>query len=459
LGQGSAAFAAAIKANELGIKTVMIGKNETNGAVLGGTCINVGCVPSKRLITVGKWIHDLKSRRFDGADYSLRNVDYAEIGREKDALVSALRSEKYDNVLANLENITYINEFGSFISSNTIRAGKNEVYAKTVLIATGARASVPNIDGIEKVRYLTNEEALSLKKLPHSLIVVGGRALGLEFAQLFARLGVEVTLLQRSNTIIPDHEPEIASLLHRYLGDEGVNIKTNIALSKISEYKGMKRIETANGTHFEAEEVLFATGRKPNVEKLGHEIIGLKLEKGFIWTNEFMETNIKNVYAAGDVAGEPMLETLAAKEGSVATSNAFTVSKAKINKDEVPKAIFTDPEVATVGLTDAEAHGRGLKCSCNILPLSLVPKASIIGDTRGAVKIVIDYKTHKILGAHIIAPNAADLIHEGVLAVKFGLTIDDIIDTVHVFPTLSESMKLAAQSFYKDVSKLSCCTD
>ena len=187
-------------------------------------------------------------------------------------------------------------------------------------------------------------------------------------------------------------------------------------------------------------------------------MLKVRLEKGFIYTDSSMATSARDVYAAGDVTGEPMLEALAAKEGTVATLNALAGKKLKINKNEIPRAIFTDPEVASVGLTDAEANGKRIKCACNVLPLSIVPKASIIGNKRGAVKIVIDYSTHKILGMHIIAPNAADLIHEGVLAVKFGLTIDDIIDTVHVFPTLSESIRLAAQSFYADVSKMSCCT-
>jgi len=192
-------------------------------------------------------------------------------------------------------------------------------------------------------------------------------------------------------------------------------------------------------------------------------VLKVRLEKGFIYTDSSMATSARDVYAAGDVTGEPMLEALAAKESTVATLNALTgkgkkQETRKINKNEIPRAIFTDPEVASVGLTDAEANGKGIKCACNVLPLSIVPKASIIGNKRGAVKIVIDYSTHKILGMHIIAPNAADLIHEGVLAVKFGLTIDDIIDTVHVFPTLSESVRLAAQSFYADVSKMSCCT-
>jgi mercuric reductase len=462
IGQGSAAFAAAIKANELGIRSIMIGRNETNNAILGGTCINVGCVPSKRLITVAKFIHELNEKKFNGVKYEVGKIKYNEIVEETKEVVKNLRKQKYEDVLKGLENIEYVNEFGSFAGREgnliKVNAGSTQVYAKKVLIATGARASIPHIEGIEKISYLTNEEALFLDKLPESMIVIGGRALGLEFAQLFARLGTKITLLQRSNTIIPEHEPEIASLLQRYLKDEGIDIRTGEEPIAVSEYKGKKRIDTKAGGHFEADELLFATGRKPNIEKLNLDLLRIRLEKGFIYTDSTMATSSKNVYAAGDVTGEPMLEALAAKEGTVATLNALSGKKLSINKNEIPSAIFTDPEVASVGLTDAEAHGKGLRCACNVLPLSLVPKAHIISNTKGAVKIVIDYNTHKILGMHIIAPNAADLIHEGTLAVKFGLTIDDIIDTVHVFPTLSESIRLAAQSFYTDVSKMSCCT-
>jgi len=462
IGHGSAAFAAAIKANELGIRSIMIGRNETNGTILGGTCINVGCVPSKRLITVAKLIHELNEKRFKGVKYEVGKIKYEEIVAETKDLVNRLRKQKYEDVLKGLENVEYVNEFGSFAGNEDglikINAGDMQVYAKKVLLATGARANIPKIKGIEKVKYITNEEALFLDKLPESLIVIGGRALGLEFAQLFSRLGTKVTLLQRSNTILPEHEPEIASSLQKYLKDEGIDINTGEEPVAVSEYKGKKRIYTKTGKHFEAEEILFATGRKPNIEKLNIDLLKIKLQNGFIYTNSSMETSTRNVYAAGDVTGEPMLEALAAKEGTVATINAFSKKKLSINKSEIPRAVFTDPEVASVGLTDAEANGKGLKCACNVLRLSLVPKAQIINDTKGVVKIVIDYKTHRILGMHILAPNAADLIHEGTLAVKFGLTIDDIIDTVHVFPTLSESIRLAAQSFYTDISKMSCCT-
>ena len=441
----------------------MIGRNATEGAVLGGTCINVGCVPSKRLITVSAFVEELKTRRFAGVDYKQGRLDYAKIVEEKDRLVSELRAEKYKNVLENLENVTYINETGSFADKNAIKTGANEINARNILIATGAKASVPAIKGIEKAKYLTNEEALSLKELPESLIVVGGRALGLEFAQLFANFGVKVTLLQRSERIIPNWEPEVSEYLARYLTESGVRIVTNATPVSISTGNTLKEITAqVNGkeTTFKSNEVLFATGRSANVENLNLNAADVQLnERNFVKVDRKLKTTSNNIYAAGDVTGEPMLETLAAKEGNVATSNIFEKAGREININEVPSAIFTYPEAAMVGLTEEQVIKSGVRCGCSPVKFELVAKAAIISDTRGVIKVVIDNKTKKIIGVHILAPHAADLIHEGVLAVKFGLTIDDIIDTVHVFPTLSEGFKLAAQSFYNDPHNLSCCTE
>ncbi len=463
IGQGSAAFSAAIKANDLGIKTAMVGSNATEGAVLGGTCVNVGCVPSKRMITVASFLHEVRQNRFAGIDAKVNNVRYREVVEEKDRLVEKFRTEKYKNVLDNLENVTYVEESGSFIDKNTIKAGKRELHMKYALIATGARSQVPKVKGIERIKYMTNEEALSLKELPKSLIVVGGRALGLEFAQMFARFGVKVTLLQRSDRILPNWEPEISSHLREYLEEEGIKIITNVDLKELDEVDGTKQVSLAvsgKPTNFEAEQILFATGRVPNTEGLNLKNAGVELdEKGFVKIDRKMKTSANSIYAVGDATGQPMLETLAAKEGSVATANIFGSAKKEINLNEVPSAVFTDPEAAMVGATEEEVLKGEIKCACNPITFELVPKASIIGDTRGVIKILIDNKTKVILGVHILAPHAADLIHEGVLAVKHKLTIDDIIDTVHVFPTLSESMKLAAQAFYKDIGSLSCCTE
>jgi mercuric reductase len=463
LGQGSAAFAAAIKANELGARTAMIGSNATKGTVIGGTCVNVGCMPSKRMITVGTMFHNGVNSSFEGIGYGVGKLNFRKIIQEKDRMVRKFRREKYADVLKNLDHVTYYPVQGKFVSRSEVKAGNETLHSEKFLIATGARANILPITGIDKIDYLTNEEALSLRELPRSLCVIGGRALGLEFAQMYAQFGTKVTVLQRGERILPEDEPEISSALTEYLQELGVKIYTGVAIKQVSKKGKGKSINFATkGTSRElvCDQILFATGRKPSIEYLNLDKAGIRIDsKGFIMVNDEMQTSVPSIWAAGDVIGEPMLETIAAKEGAVAVHNAFNDNKKRINFNEVPSAVFTYPEVARVGLTEAETSENGIKCACGVLPLELVPKAHVIGDTRGLVKLVINNQTKQIVGVHILAPHAADLIHEGVLAVKNKLTIDDLIDTVHVFPTLSESIKLAAQSFYMDVGKMSCCVE
>lgn len=463
LGQGSAAFAAAIKANELGVKTAIIGGNATEGTVIGGTCVNVGCMPSKRLITVGTAFHDGTNNSFEGIEYGVGKLNFRKIVQEKDKMVRKFRKEKYADVLKNLKNVTFYPARGKFVSRNEAKAGNQTLHAEKFLVATGARASIPRLEGIDKIDYLTNEQALSLRELPRSLCIIGGRALGLEFAQMYAHFGTKVTVLQRGERILPEDEPEISDALTRYLQEIGVKICTSVTINHVSKKGKGKSINfrtRSTSRELVCDQILLATGRKPNIEYLDLDKAGVRIDsKGFVMVNDEMQTSTPNIWAAGDVIGEPMLETIAAKEGAVAVHNAFNGNKRKINFNEVPSAVFTYPEVARVGMTDAEANGKGIKCACGVLPLELVPKAHVIGDTRGLVKLVATRETKQIVGVHILAPHAADLIHEGVLAVKNKLTIDDIIDTVHVFPTLSESIKLAAQSFYMDVGRMSCCVE
>ena len=462
LGHGSAAFAAAIKANDLGIKTAMVGTNLTKGTLVGGTCVNVGCIPSKRLITVGTVFHNAKHNSFLGIKYSQGKLDFRKVVRQKDELVRKFRRDKYLRVLDHLKHVTYYEGNGRFGSKNNVVVDHRTLEARKFIVATGARANIPPVKGIDKVHYLTNEDALSLRELPQTLCVIGGRALGLEFAQMYAQFGTRVTVLQRSKRILPEDEPVVSKALAGYMNAMGIRIKTGITVREI-ENKGNNKVVkcTSKGGNFrvEAEHVLFAAGRRPNTEDLQLSAAGVKTdEKGFVKVNNQMQTSAPNIWAGGDVTGEPMLETIAAKEGLVAVENAFSNGpKKKIHFDEIPSAVFTYPEVARVGLTESQVKARGMNCNCVTLPFDLVPKAHVIADTRGLLKLVINNDTKQILGVHIIAPHAADLIHEGVLAVKFKMTIDDIIDTEHVFPTLSESTKLAAQSFYMDIGRLSCC--
>jgi mercuric reductase len=261
---------------------------------------------------------------------------------------------------------------------------------------------------------------------------------------------------------MPHIEPEISIELTRCLRDEGIRIYTNVKVREVNERDGLKVVKCQVKEleqEFESEQLLMATGRKPNIDSLGLANAKVKTENGFIKINEYLQTSNPNIYAAGDCATPFMLETLAAKMGNKAVINAFTEVKQTINLKMVPWAVFTNPQVASVGYTDEEYTAKTNSCACSTIPMSLIPKAKIINDTRGVIKMVIDRHTHQIMGLHIVSPLAVEMIHEGTLAVKFGLTIDQIIDTVHVFPTLSESIKLVATSFYKDVSKLSCCVE
>jgi len=455
LGSGSAAFGAAIKAVDLGAKVAMI----ENGTI-GGTCVNVGCVPSKHLLRVGE-INYYRNHGHAGLDVT-SSLDFARTINEKREVVEGLRKGRYIDVIDAL-GISLVRGQAVFVSKNEVKVNNKILPADKFIIATGSSPHILPIEGIDGIDYLTNVEAMELSELPESMIVLGGRALGLEFAQMFAHFGTKVTVLQRSPRIIPEEESIISDYLKAYLEEEGINVQTNTSLKSVRKKNGNIVVAAMVGEEkkeFKAEKLLMATGRRPNTEDLGRERAGVQVDKnGAVIVDEEMKTTSPNIWAAGDVLGEPMLETVAGKEGSIAAENALTGRGKKMDLTVVPHAVFTMPQVASVGLTEKKAEEKGIICRCSAIPMELVPRAVLAKDTRGLVKMVIDAKTERILGLHILASMAADMIHEGVLAVKYGLTIDDIIDTVHVFPTMTEAVKLAAQSFRRDISKMSCCVE
>ncbi len=460
IGGGAAAFSAAIKANTRGVKTLMIER-----AALGGTCVNVGCVPSKNLLGAGEILYSAKNPSYSSVLPCDSNFDFHRTIVAKDSLVTSLRKQKYYDVLSSLENVELMEASASFVAPNKIKVNGKALEADKFIVATGSSSSIPRFKGIENVNYLTNKEALSLKEKPSSMIVVGGRALGLEFAQMYARFGTKVTLLQRSDKIFPEHEPEIAGMLYDYLAEEGIEIATGVNVQEVYQ-KGNSKFVTAS-IHdrkiqtFEAEQLLMATGRKPNTADLHLENAGVRLRPdSAIAVNSEMRTSVPHIWAGGDVTGEPMLETLAAKEGATAAENALTGSHKKIDLLSVPSAIFTSPQVASVGMTEEQMMQKYGYCSCRTLQMEDVPKALTVNDTKGLIKMAVDpKKDNRIVGVHILASIAADMIHEAVMAVKYRLTVDDMIDTVHVFPTMSEAIKLVATSFKQDVNKLSCCAE
>jgi mercuric reductase len=466
IGGGAGAFAAAIKANELRAKTLMV----NHGLPLGGTCVNVGCIPSKNLLKAGEVLYYSQHHNFNGIKLRVDEFDFGKTIQEELDVVAMMRKEKYEEVLASLSNVTFVEGKAKFISPNEIEIEGKKYQGKKFIIATGSTANVPAIPGIKEVGYLTHIEALANKKQPKSLVIIGAGPLGLEFAQMFHHFGTRVTVLQRGNTILPRVEPEIAEALHKYLSDEGIELYTEaetlsvrkVGLEKIVKAKINKFVTgviKGGEQEFRAEEVLLASGKTANTKDLNLQVAGVEIdERQAVKVNEYQKTSQDHIFAVGDVTNQRLrLETIAGREGTLAAKNALTGSKDGINYWQVPYAVFTYPAVAGIGMTDAEVIESGGKCSCNTVDFSKVPKAGAIKDTRGVIKMVINAENRKILGIHMVAPEAADIINQGIYILKGGMTVDDVIDSLPVFPTLSEAIKIAALSFTTDINKLSCC--
>ncbi len=462
IGGGAAGFSAATKASELGIKTVLI----NDGLPIGGTCINVGCVPSKILIEMGNRYYYSRNPGYDaleGKCVCTTPIDFKEAVKEKNKMIETLRNKNYIQVLQSFKHVKYIKGHARFISPHEVMVNDTIIKGRKFLIATGSRPRIIPIAGMNKMRILTNKEALNLDYLPKTLIVIGAGPIGLELSQMFHHFGSKVIVLEKAPQILPRMEPEIAFELHHHLSKEGITIHVNVDILALDEQDGKKIVHAKHANKkvtFEGTDILMAVGVTPNTENLGLKAAGVHVDqRGFIITDTTMQTSAPHVWAAGDVTGKSFLETTAAKEGYMATSNAFELTHKSLDYDSVPQAVFTMPQVASVGLTETEFKKRFEGCRCRTIYLDQVPKALAIKDTRGLVKMIVHPDTDVILGVHIVAPNASELIHEATLAVKFKLTIDDLIDTVHVFPTISEGIKRAAQAFRRNVATMTCCVE
>ncbi len=337
-----------------------------------------------------------------------------------------------------------------------------QVSAEKFIIATGSTADVPLIKGIKEVGFVTHIEALKLKEQPKELVIIGAGPVGLEFAQMYSRFGTKVTILQRNNHIFGSGETELITRLAEILQSEGITIKTNVTIKNAKKENGKKIITfEINGIQEEisADEILLAAGKTPNTKNLKLENVGVKInDKQAIVVNKFFQTNKIHIFAVGDVSNAPLrLETTAGHEGTLVVENAILGKKNSINYDSVAYTIFTDPQFASVGWTEAREVKEIGTCACRTVPFTIIPKAQVIRRTEGLIKMVINPKTKQILGVHILAPNAGDLIAQAVILIKNKNTIDDVIHSMPVFPTLSEAIKYVALAFTKDLSKLSCC--
>jgi len=458
IGGGAAAFGAITRAHDLGARVLMI----NDGLPLGGTCVNVGCIPTKFLLEALKR-YRLASRDADTWLRTSASLDFPKLMEAKDALVDGLRIRNYAEVLKALGNVTLVEDRARFVGPHEVELVKSRerVRCDKIVIATGARTNVPDVPGLGDVPYWTHREALRAREVPESLLIWGAGPLAVEFAQIFARAGSRVALLARGPRILRREEPEIALELQRHLEGEGIEVLTGVNVQGFERAGDRTRVrferEGRDGTR-EAEALLIATGIRPNTDDLGLEQAGVQTdERGFIVVDERQATAAEGVYAAGDVTGKKPLETVAAKQGFNAAHNALTGEARTIDYDLVPHAVFTDPQLASVGWTEERAIRERGGCLCRALPLEEVPKAHAAGDLRGLVKLVADPESRRVLGAHAVAPNAAELIHIPVLALRAGMTLDDLIETVHVFPTYAEAWKICAQTFDRDPKTMSCC--
>ena len=451
VGAGSAGFSAAITAADQGAQVALVGHG-----TIGGTCVNVGCVPSKALIRAGEAIHHANTAsRFAGVEAQAKLADWPALRRQKDALVADLRRAKYLDLLPAYNGVAYL-EGKARLGNGGLEVDGTHINANKIIIATGSHEFVPIIAGIRHVDYLTSTSAFELEALPASMIVIGGGYIGCELAQMFARAGVKITLVFRSR-LLPEGEPEISEALSGFLSDEGINV------TRVASYDAVKQtpdgvLLTVGGETLKAERLLLAAGRRANSAGLDLEKAGVAVAgNGGIIVDDRMRTSAAGVYAAGDVTGGDQFVYMAAYGAKIAAKNALNGDSLVYDNSVMPAVVFTDPQVASVGLTEQGARDKGMAVKTSLLTLDNVPRALAARDTRGLIKLVADSATGKLVGAHIIAPEGADSIQTAAVAIRQGMTYTELGEMIFPYLTTVEGLKLAAQTFDMDVSKLSCC--
>ncbi len=465
IGSGGGAFAAAIRATNLGKKVVMIERG-----TIGGTCVNTGCVPSKALLAAADARHvALDSGRFPGISASVDPVNMPELINGKRALVETMRAGKY---------VDLINDYGwELRQGNAAFAGTVDdpaleitdadgtvetVRATHYLVATGSTPWAPGIDGLAGVGYLTSTTAMELDEVPQSLLVLGGGYVALEQAQLFARLGSKVTMLVRSR-LASAEEPEASRALAGVFADEGIRVirRATVTAVRTDQSTGdVVAAATVDGgqQEFRASKILVATGRRPVTEGLNLAAVGVAVgEKGEVVVNTMLTSTNPRIWAAGDVTGHREFVYVAANHGALVVENAFNNAGREVNYSHLPRVTFTSPALAAVGMTDKEANGTGISCQCGVVPLEYVPRALVNRDTRGFIKIVADHNTGRIVGITAVAKDAGEIAAAGVYILEAGMTVDQVAHMWSPYLTMAEGIKIAAQSFNTDVSKLSCC--
>lgn len=456
IGSGGGAMAAALKAAELGAHVTLVERG-----VIGGTCVNIGCVPSKILIRAAQVAHLRRSSPFDrGLSATAPTVRRPLLLCQQQSRVNELRHAKYENILADNASITVVRGTAVFRDAASLSValadgGDQLVHFDRCVIATGASPAVPPIPGLRETPYWNSADALASDVIPARLAVIGSSAVAVELAQAFARLGSQVTILVRS-TLLSREDPILGEELTAAFRAEGIDVRLQTSVRHASFHDGRFRLETDAG-FLEAEQLLVATGRTPNTTGLGLEGLGLVPDaRGAIVVDDQMRTSIPNVYAVGDCTTQPKFVYVAAAAGTRAAENLMGGQRT-LDLSSMPAVIFTDPQVATVALSEEAARLRGVETDSRTLSLAHVPRALVNFETRGAIKLVAEAGTGRLLGVQAIGSEAGELIQTAALAIRARMTVNDLSDQLFPYLTMVEGLKLAAQTFTKDVAQLSCC--
>ncbi|WP_419866253.1 mercury(II) reductase [Ornithinimicrobium cerasi] len=467
IGSGGAAFAAAIRATSLGKRVVMIERG-----TVGGTCVNTGCVPSKALLAAAEARHvTLDTARFPGLPVpGVGPVEMPALVAGKDELVGSLRGEKYVD-LATEYGWDLLPGEATFVGTPTEPALRvtgpggtvKRVRAARYLIATGSTPWVPPVPGLQEAGYLTSTTAMELDHVPESLLVIGGGYVAMEQAQLFARLGARVTMLVRSR-LASHEEPEAATALQEIFADEGIQIIRGAVPTAVRRDQAAGEVAvtatTAGGGSQELRgaEVLVATGRRPVIGTLGLDTVDVRTgDHGAVVVDNHLRTTNTRIWAAGDVTAHPQFVYVAAAHGTIVADNALTGAGREVDYRHLPRVVFTSPALATVGMTGQQASATGIRYDSRVLSLAHVPRAIVNRDTRGLIKMVTDADTGRIIGITALAQDAGDLAAAGVYILDAGMTTDQVANLWSPYLTMAEGLKLTAQAFTTDITKLSCC--
>ncbi|AFP29094.1 mercury(II) reductase [Marinobacter sp. BSs20148] len=455
IGSGGSAMAAALKATERGARVTLI-----ECGTIGGTCVNTGCVPSKIMIRAAHIAHLRRKSPFDESITATEPIiDRPLLLAQQQARVDELRHSKYEGILEENLDITVVQGEARFMDASTVRVNgadgkEHEIGFDRAFIGTGARPTIPPIPGLPDTPYWTSTTALASDTIPDRLIVIGASVVAVELAQAFARLGSEVTILARSR-LLSREDPAVGEAIQTAFQAERISVLNDTQASQVS-YTNDEFIVASNAGELRADRLLVAVGRTPNTERLNLNAIDVETDHGAVIVNDQLQTRVPGIYAAGDCTNQPQFVYVAAAGGSRAAVN-MTGGDARLDLSAMPAVVFTNPQVATVGLTAAEAVRRGFKVDTRSLNLENVPRALVNFETGGFIKMVAERGSGRLLGVQAVTGEAGELIQTAVMALRARMTVQEIGDELFPYLTMVEGLKLCAQTFTKDVTKLSCC--